>query len=68
MEKKFRIYKLVRRVIPININSICRPPSKPPDKQNIIEGDISERTLPYINLIYRPPPKPTNMNIMEEER
>ena len=37
-------------------------------QQNSLEGEISERTLPYINPTYRPPPKPPNMKNMEEEK
>ena len=47
--------KSVRRIVPTNTNLICRPPSKPPDKQNSPECQISEKTLPYINLKYRLP-------------
>ena len=35
--------KLVRRVIPTNIKSIGRPPSKLPDKQNGLEGEINKK-------------------------
>ena len=42
--------EVVRKEIPTYIDSICRPPSKPPE--------ISKKILPYINPIYRPPPKP----------
>ena len=50
----------VRKEIPTYIDSICRPPSKPPDNQNSLEGEISKKLLPYIKPIYRPPPKPPN--------
>ena len=52
--------EVVRKEIPIYIDSICRPPSKPPDKQNSLESEISKKILPYINPIYRSPPKPPN--------
>ena len=52
--------EVVRKKIPTYIDSVCRPPSKPPDKQNSLEGEISKKILPYINPIYRPPPKPPN--------
>ena len=51
----------VRKEIPTYTDSICRPPSKPPDKQNSVEGEISKKISPYINPIYRPPPKPPNI-------
>ena len=60
--------KWVRRVIPINTNSISRPPSKPPDKQNSLEGGINKKISPYMNPIYRPPPKPPNILNMEEKK
>ena len=47
---------LVRKEIPTYTDSICRPPSKSPDKQNTIEGDISKKISPHINPIYRPFP------------
>ena len=52
--------ELVRNEIPTYRDSIFRPPSKPPDKQNSLEGEISKKISPYINPIYRPPPKPPN--------
>ena len=52
--------EVVKKEIPTYIDSICRPPSKPPDKQNSLEGEISKKILPYINPTYRPPPKPPN--------
>ena len=52
--------EVVRKEIPTYIDSLCRPPSKPPDKQNSLEGDISKNILLYINPVYRPPPKPPN--------
>ena len=52
--------EVVRKEIPTYIDSICRPPSKPPDKQNSLEGKISKKILPYINPIYSLPPKPPN--------
>ena len=51
----------VRKEIPTYIDTICRPPSKPPDKKNSLEGEISKKISPYINPIYRPPPKPPNI-------
>ena len=55
--------EVVRKEIPTYIDSICRTPSKPPDKQNSLEGEISRKILPYINPIYRPPPKPPTVKI-----
>ena len=52
--------EVVRKEIPTYIDSLYRPPSKPPDKQNSLEGEISKKRLPYIKPIYRPPPKPPN--------
>ena len=52
--------ELVRKEIPAYIDSICRPPSKPPGEQNSLEGEICKKMLPYPNPIYRPPPKPPN--------
>ena len=60
--------EVVRKEIPTYIDSLCRPPSKPPDKQNSLEGDISKEILPYINPIYRPPPKPPNTQNTKRER
>ena len=54
------ISELVRKEIPTYVDSICRPPSKPPDEQNSLEGEICKKILPYINPIYRSPPKPPN--------
>ena len=55
------ISESVRKEIPTYTESICRPPSKPPDKQNSLEGEISKKITPYINPIYRPPPKLPNI-------
>ena len=44
----------IRKEIPTYIDSICRPPSKPPDMQNSLEGEITKKIVPYINPIYRP--------------
>ena len=52
--------EVVRKEIPTCIDSLCRPPSKPPDKQNSLESEISTKMLPYLNPIYRPPPMPPN--------
>ena len=60
--------ELVRSEIPIHIGSICRPPSKPPDKQNSLEDKISKKISPYINPIYRSPPKPPNIQNTKGER
>ena len=43
-------------------------PSKPPNKQNCLEGEISKKILPYINPIYRSPPKPPNIQNTDGER
>ena len=48
--------ELVRKEIPTYADSIYRPPSKPPDKQNSLDGEISKKTSPYITPIYRPLP------------
>ena len=58
--------EVVRKEIPTYIDSICTPPSKPPDKQNSLEGEILKKMLPYINPIYRPPPKPPNTQNTKE--
>ena len=49
-----------RKEIPTYTDSICRPPSKPPDNQNNVEGEIGKKISPYINPMYIPPPKPPN--------
>ena len=38
--------EVVRKEIPTYIDSLCRPPSKPPDKQNSLEGEISKKYYP----------------------
>ena len=58
----------VRKKKSTYIDSICRPPSKPPDKQNSLEGEISKKIVPYIDPIYRPPPKPPNTQNTKGER
>ena len=61
--------KLVRKVNPTRlvkrrIPSICRPPPKPPDRQNSLNDKARKRVLPDIHYAneekvnYRPPPKP----------
>ena len=60
--------EVVRKEIPTYIDSLCRPPSKPPDKQKSLEGETSKKILPYINPIYRPPPKPPNTQKTKGER
>ena len=55
--------RLVRRMVPSDIKSMCRPPPKPPDKQNGLEGEINKKMSPYVNPIYRPP----NMKNGEEK-
>ena len=52
--------EVVRKEIPTYIDSLCRPPSKPPDQQNSLGGESSKKILPYINPIYRPPPNTQN--------
>ena len=52
--------EVVRKEVPTCIDSLCRPPSKPPDKQNSLESESSKKMLPYLNPIYRPPPKSPN--------
>ena len=60
--------EVVRKEIPTHIDSLSRPPSKPHDKQNSLEGEISKEVLPYINPIHRPPPKPCNTQNTKGER
>ena len=60
--------ELVRKEIPMYTDSIFRPSSKPPDKQNSLEGDISKKISHYINQIYRPPPKPPNTQNTKGEK
>ena len=61
--------KVVRRVNPIRlvkrkIPSMCRPPPRPPDRQNSENDKASKRVLPKIHYAneervnYRPPHKP----------
>ena len=38
--------EVVRKEIPTCKDSLCRPPSKPPDKQNSLEGEIHKKMLP----------------------
>ena len=61
-------FEVVRKEIPTYIDSICRPPSNPPDKQNSLEGEIHKKMLPYLNLIYRPPSKPPNTQNTKRKR
>ena len=42
--------RLVRRIIP----SMCRPPPKPPDRQNSLNDKASNRVMPYMNPKRRP--------------
>ena len=58
--------EVVRKEIPTYVDLICRPPSKPPDKQNSLEGEISKKILPYINQIYKPLPCPLTHKIPKE--
>ena len=58
--------EVVRKEIPTCIDSLCRHPSKPSDKQNSLEGEIHKKMLPYLNPIYRPPPKPLMHKISKE--
>ena len=51
----------VRKESSTYTDSICRPPAKPPDKLNSLEGEISKKISPYINQIYRPLPKPPDI-------
>ena len=60
--------EVVRKEIPTYIDSLCRTPSKPPDKQNSLEVEISKKILPYINPIYRNPPQPPNTQKTKGER
>ena len=61
--------KLVRRVNPTRlvkrkILPMCRPPPKPPDRQNSLNDKASKKIFPDIHhaneekVNYRPPPKP----------
>ena len=59
--------ELVRKENPTYTDSICRPPSKPPDKQNSL-GEINKKIPLYINPKYRPPPKPPNIQNTKGER
>ena len=43
-------------------------PSKPSDKLNSLEGDISKKISPYINPIYRSPPNLPNIQNTKGER
>ena len=61
-------FEVIRKEIPTYMDSICRPPSTPPDKQNSLEGEISKKILPYINPIYSPPPKPPNAQNIKGKR
>ena len=56
----------VRKEIPTYTDAICRSPSKPPDKQNNLEGAISKKISPYINPIYRPLPSLLTYKIPKE--
>ena len=58
----------VRKEVSTYIDSVCRPPSKPPDKQNNLEDEISKKISPYINPTHRPPPKPPNIQHTKGER
>ena len=58
----------VRKEIRSYIDSVCQPPSKPPDKQNSLEGEISKKVSSYINPIYRLPPKPPYTQNTKGER
>ena len=60
--------ELVRKEIPTYTGSVCRPPSKPPEKQNSLEGEISKKISPYINPTYKPPTKPPNIQNTNGER
>ena len=46
---------------------MCKPPSKPPDRQNSLNDKISRRVLPYINPKGRPLPKPPDIYNTNEE-
>ena len=72
--------KLVRRVNPTRlvkrkIPSICRPPPKPPDRQNSLNDKASKRVWPKIyyaneereRVNYRPPPKPPYIQKVDGE-
>ena len=60
--------EVVRKEVATYIDPLCRPPSKPPDKQNSLEGEISMKIIPYINPIYRPLPKPPNAQNIKGKR
>ena len=60
--------ELVRKEIPTYTDSLCRSPSKPPDKQNSLKGEISKKISPYINSIFRPPRKLPNIQNTNGER
>ena len=48
--------RLVRRIIPSDTKSMCRPPPKPPDRHNSLNDKASKRVLPYVNSKGRPLP------------
>ena len=72
--------RMVRRIIP----SMCRPPPKPPDRQNSLNDKASNRVMPYVNpkrrpaihyaneqgksWDHRPPPKPPYLQNADGER
>ena len=57
----------LRKEITSYKDSMCRPPSKPPDRQNHLNDKISRRVLPYIKLKGSPLPKPPNIHNTDEE-
>ena len=67
-QRESLISESVRKEVPTYIHSICRSPSKPPNKQNSLEGEISKKISPYINPMYGLPPKPPNTQYTKGER
>ena len=57
-----------RKKIPMYIDLICRFSSKPTDQQSNLEGEISKKISPYLYPIYRPSPKPPNIQNTKGER
>ena len=65
--------KLVRRVNPTRlvkrkIPSMCRPPPRPPDRQNSLNDKASKRVLPNVDPKGRPLTKPPDIHYANGER
>ena len=64
---------LIRRVNPTNfvkrkIPSMCRPPPRPPDRQNSLNDKASKRVLPDIDPKGRPLTIPPDIHYVNKER